>query len=66
MYLIPVPAYVIRSAIHNRKVLKVANKACRKVMGEGIKDTLRTADSIGIINLKFMKNYIKWYKKLYF
>ena len=57
MYLIPVPAYVIRSAIH---------KACHKVMGEGIKDTLRTADSIGIINLKFMKNYIKWYKKLYF
>ena len=40
MYLIPVPAYVIRSAIHNRKVLKVANKACHKVMGEGIKDTL--------------------------
>lgn len=66
MYLIPVPAYVIRSAIHNRKVLKVANKVCHKVMGEGIKDTLRTADSIGIINLKFMKNYIKWYKKTLF
>lgn len=65
MYLIPVPAYVIRSAIHNRKVLKVANKACHKVMGEGIKDTLRTADSIGIINLKFMKNYIKWYRPFY-
>ena len=59
MYLIPVPAYVIRSVIHNRKVLKVANKVCHKVMGEGIKDTLRTADSVGIINLKFMKNYIK-------
>lgn len=66
MFILPVPAYMIKSAIHDRKVLKIANKTCHKVMGEGIKDTLRTADEIGLINLKFMKNYIKWYKKLYF
>ncbi len=66
MFIMPVPAYMIKYAIHNRKVLKIANKTCHKVMGDGIKDTLRTADAIGLINLKFMKNYIKWYKKLYF
>ena len=66
MYLVPIPAYIIKSAIHNRKVLKVANKTCHKVMGEWIKDTLKTADALGLINLKFLKFYIKWYKKLYF
>lgn len=65
MYIVPVPAYMVKSFIHNRKVLKVANKTCHKVMGSGIKETLQIADSIGIINLKFLKNYIKWYKKMY-
>ena len=66
MYILPRPAYIIKAAIHNRKVLKYTNKACHKVLGEGIKDSLHTADRIGLINLKFIKNYIKWYKKLYF
>ena len=65
MYLVPVPACMVRNVIHSRKVLKMANKTCHKVMGEGIKDTLKTADSIGLINLEFMKFFIKWYKRLY-
>lgn len=65
MYLVPVPASMIRDTIHNRKVLKIANKTCHKVMGEGIKDTLKTADNIGLINLKFIKEAISWYKLLF-
>lgn len=66
MILFPVPVYMIKETIHDRKVLKCANKACHKVMGEGLKDTIKTADKIGLINLKFMKWYWKWFKKLYF
>lgn len=65
MYLVPVPASMIRDTIHNRKVLKIANKTCHKVMGKGIKDTLKTADNIGLINLKFIKEAISWYKLLF-
>ena len=65
MYLVPVPASMIRDTIHNRKVLKIANKTCHKVMGEWIKDTLKTADNIGLINLKFIKEAISWYKLLF-
>lgn len=66
MFILPVPAYMIKATIHDRKVLKYANKACHKVLGGGIKDSLQTADAMGLINLKFLKSYIKWYKKLYF
>lgn len=66
MFILPVPAHMVKSAIHNRKVLKYANKACHKALGGGIKDSLQTADAMGLINLEFIKSCIKWYKKLYF
>ncbi len=59
MLLIPIPAKSVYSFIKKPKVLKTANKICHKLMGQGIKDTIKLYDDYGIVNIKNMKKYYK-------
>ena len=45
----------ISDVIHNRQVLKFANKTCHRFMCDGIKGTLKTYEDMGIIDIKKTK-----------
>ena len=53
--MIVVTERLLSNIIHNRQVLKFANKTCHKLMGDGIKGTLKTYEDMGIINMKETK-----------
>lgn len=46
--MIPIRAQFVYDIIHTRKFLRFANKACHKIFGLGIKDTLNS----GLIDIE--------------
>ena len=56
--MIVVTEKLLQNIVHNRQVLKFANRTCHRLMGDGIKGTLKTYEDIGIIDLKQTKTIL--------